>query len=332
VVSPLTVPSVSCYKPFAVRPRKIVVFNSSAAAYHELLAQRFPDLPVAVARTEDALRAEIADAEVLLAWRFPLGVLAHAPNLRWIQLTSAGADHLLPARERLRDVIVTNARGIHADLMADYAMGVMVMLQWNFPGLLREQQARRWRHRFTEPLAGKTLGVVGLGTIGREIVRRARSFDMDVLGVKREPSAVEGVRRMFAPADILDMLPLCDFVVLVVPQTAETRGMLGERAFSVMRPTAYLINIARGSVVDEPALIRALEERRIAGAALDVFATEPLAPESPLWGMGKVIVTPHIAGEPEHYARRVMAILGENVDRWAEGRPLVNVVDLDRGY
>jgi phosphoglycerate dehydrogenase-like enzyme len=328
----LTGASVPCYKPSAVRPEKIVVFNSMGAAYGELLAQRLPEVRVAVAQSEDALEREIADADVLVAWRFPLESLAHARKLRWIQLTSAGADHLLPARDRLRDVIVTNARGIHADVMADYAMGVIVMLHWNFPRLVANQQARVWRHQFTGPLAGKTLGVVGLGAIGREIVRRARSFDMDVIGVKREPGPIDGVRRVFAPGELLEMLPLCDVVLLVVPQTAETRGMLDERAFRAMKPSAYLVNIARGSVVDEPALIRALQERRIAGAALDVFATEPLERASPLWGMENVIVTPHIAGEPEHYAHRVMTIFGENLERWEAGRPLRNVVDLDRGY
>jgi phosphoglycerate dehydrogenase-like enzyme len=310
----------------------LLVYHGMADAYRTMLAERFPGLDVVAVSTEAALERHIGDAEILLAWRFPLHVLARARRLRWLQLTSAGADHVLGAGAHLRGVVVTNARGIHAGLMADYVMGVLVMLQWNFPRLWRNQQTRTWRHQFTEPLAGKTLGVVGLGAIGGEIARRGAAFGMDVVGLKRAPHPVEGVRRVFGPDGLGEMLPLCDFAVLVVPATPATRGMLGERELGRLRPTAYLVNVARGSVVDEEALVRALREGRLAGAALDVFETEPLPAASPLWEMEQVIVTPHIAGEPGEYASRVMEVFGENLARWLDGRPLRNVVDLARGY
>jgi phosphoglycerate dehydrogenase-like enzyme len=281
---------------------------------------------------EAALERHLADAEVLLGWRLPVADLARAPRLRWIQLTSAGADHVLDARPDLGDVVLTNARGIHGALMADYAIGVMVMLQWGFPRLLRLQQARTWRHQYTEPLAGKCLGVLGVGAIGGEIARRGAAMGMTVLGLRREPRPAEGVDRMYGPDGLGELLPRCDFVVVVVPATPETRRMLGERELRAMRRGAYLVNVARGSVVDEAALVRALADGWLGGAALDVFETEPLPAESPLWAMDNVIVTAHIAGEPDEYPKRVMGVVAENVVRWREGRPLLNVVDPGRGY
>lgn len=311
---------------------KILVYHGRAETYRALLAERFPDLEVAAGASDEVLDRHVEDAEVLLAWRFPVHALKRARRLRWIQLTSAGVDHVLDGVAELRDVVVTNTRGIHAELMADYAMGAMVMLQWSFPRLLRQQQARSWRHQYTEPLAGKTLGVVGVGAIGGEIARRGGAAGMTVLGMRRDPRPVEGVERMFGPAELREMLSLCDFVVLVVPATPATHRMVGEGELRRMRRSAFLVNVARGSVVDEPALVRALEEGWIAGAALDVFETEPLPATSPLWAMENVIVTPHIAGEPDDYPRRVMIVFEENIRRFREGRPLVNVVDLDRGY
>jgi phosphoglycerate dehydrogenase-like enzyme len=311
---------------------KILVYHGSAETYRALLADRFPDLEVSAGAGDELLDRHVEDAEVLLAWRFPVEALKRARRLRWIQLTSAGADHLLGAGAVRPDVVVTNARGIHGAVMADYALGVMVMLQWNFPRLLRSQAAGVWRHQYTEPLAGKTLGVVGVGAIGGEIARRGAAMGMTVLGMRRDPRPVAGVERMFGPGELGEMLPRCDVVVLVVPATPETRRMIGEPELRRMRRTAFLVNVARGSVVDEPALVRALEEGWIAGAALDVFESEPLPATSRLWGMENVIVTPHIAGEPDDYPRRVMTVFAENIRRWRAGQPLVNVVDPARGY
>lgn len=310
----------------------VLVYHRRADEYLRLIRERLPDLAVIVEDRANALAEQIRHAEVLLGWQFPLEALHAARKLRWIQLTSAGVEHLLPAREQLRHVVVTNARGIHAALMADYTLGVMMMLQWNFRRLLHDQEARQWRHQYTEPLAGKTLGVVGVGAIGAEIARRGASFGMTVVGLRRSPAPVEGVSRMFGPDQLLEMLSLCDFVALVVPATVETQRMIGERELRAMKRTAYLINIARGSVLDEPALVRALRDGWIAGAALDVFEHEPLPIDSPLWAMDNVIITPHIAGEPAEYARRVVDIFTENVRRWRAGESLQNVVDLAKGY
>jgi phosphoglycerate dehydrogenase-like enzyme len=313
-------------------PLRVLVYHPNAAEYGRLLQEHHPELQMAATSDTDILSQQIGQADVLLASRVPPTALAEATRLRWIQLTGAGVDHLIPARGLLGRVVVTNARGIHADVMADYTVAVILMLQWKFPRVLKNQQARIWGHQFTAPLAGKTLGVVGLGSIGREIARRALVFGLNVVGVRRHPTPTESVTRVFAAHELGTMLPLCDFVVLVVPATPESTRMIGEQELKLMKPTAHLINIGRGSVVDESALIRALQEGRIAGAGLDVFEQEPLPADSPLWSLDNVIITPHISGEPEGYPARVIDIFSTNLERLRTGQALKNRVDFTRGY
>jgi phosphoglycerate dehydrogenase-like enzyme len=313
-------------------PLRVVVYHPNAAEYGRLLQEHHPELEVRDTSDADILSHRIREADALLAWRVPLAALAEATRLRWIQLTGAGVDHLIPARGLLGRIVVTNARGIHADVMADYTLAVILMLQWKFPSLLKDQQARIWGYQSTAPLAGKTLGVVGLGSIGREIARRAPVFGLNVVGVRRHPTPTDGVTRVFEANELATMLPLCDVVVLVVPATPESARMIGEPELKLMKPTAHLINIGRGSLIDEPALIRALRERWIAGAGLDVFEQEPLPPDSPLWSLDNVIITPHISGEPEGYPGRVIDIFSANLDRLRTGQVLKNQVDFTRGY
>ena len=311
---------------------KLLIYHRRADELRALIAAAVPDLDIATGFDDAILERHVDSADAVIAWKLPLEVLPRAKRLRWIQLTSAGAEQLLPARDMLRDVVVTNTRGIHVDLMADYALGVLVMLQWDFPRMLRDQQARTWDQRLALPLAGRTLGVVGAGAIGGEIVRRAAAFGMDVIAVRRTPGAVEGAREVVTAGRLRQALPQCDFVVLVVPVTDATRGMIGAAELHAMKRTAFLVNIARGSVVDEAALITALRQGVIAGAALDVFDEEPLPADSPLWALPNVILTPHVAGEPADYARRVADVFLDNVARWRRQEPLRNVVDFERGY
>lgn len=311
---------------------KVFVYDRRAKEYCRMIRERFPELEVVSGKPGEDQSRHIADADIMITWQFPLEMLEKASRLRWIQLTSAGVDQLLEARDRLRDVIVTNTRGIHIDAMADYALGAMVMLQRNFSRFFLQQQDRKWSRRITEPLAGKILGIVGVGAIGREIARRAQSFGMSVIGVKRNPIPMEMVNRLFGPDRLHEMLSLSDFVVLLVPATRETYRMIGEPELRRMKQTGYLINISRGSVVNESTLIQALQQNWIAGAVLDVFEKEPLPGESPLWALENVIITPHIAGDFEGYVERVIDIFGENFARWKSGGPLMNEVDLGKGY
>lgn len=313
--------------------RPTVVITGESAKYAELVKDHFPDLRVFHASDASSLEEHIAEAEVLLAFRFPVEVFDKASKLRWFQSTGAGVDSLFPIRDRVGHITVTNARGIHGEVIADYVMGAVTMFQWDFRGFLHDQANKRWKPRPVSPLADKTIGVVGLGSIGATIARRAKSAGMTVLGSKRDVTVpVNGVDELFAPDAMADMLPRCDFVVLALPATPDTVGFLGPAEIACIRPDAYLINIARGSVVVEGELIKALQRGAIAGAMLDVFEQEPLPPTSPLWTMPNVIVTPHSAGYPANYEARAFSVFADNLRRYMGGQELMNIVDLKRGY
>jgi len=313
---------------------RVLLFHPRVEEFTGPLRAAVPGLELQVAGDLSSLRRHLPEAEILLCTELPPEGVERTPErLRWIQLCSAGVDGLLPARDRIGNVVVTNARGIHAGLMADYALAVMVMLQWDFPGLLRDQAERRWRRDPKSPLAGKTLGVIGPGSIGAEIGRRAHEFGMNVLGVRRSGlDCPPGFLRMYRYERLDEVLPECDFVCITAPETPETRHMFGEKQFRTMKRTAFLLNISRGGLVDEAALIAALQEGLIAGAGLDVLEKEPPDPSNPLWTMPNVIITPHISGMTEGYAERVASLFAENFKRYLSGQPLRNVVDLERGY
>ncbi|MCP3380302.1 D-2-hydroxyacid dehydrogenase [Bradyrhizobium sp. CCGUVB4N] len=316
------------------KPAFTIVLNHPAAeSFAQLIGERFPQVRAIVAPDPDRLERSIEEADALLAFRFPVEVFDRAKKLRWFQCTGAGVDSLFSIRDRVGHITVTNARGIHGDVIADFVMAGVTMLHWDFRRFLREQTERKWNPRYVAPLADRTLGVVGLGSIGATIALRAKSAGMTVIGSKRDVSvSVEGVDRLFASDALHDLLPLCDFVVLAVPATPDTVGLIGAAEIACMRPHAFLVNIARGNVVVEAELIKALQTRAIAGAMLDVFEREPLPQDSPLWDMPNVIATPHVAGSPSNYTERVFSIFAENIERFLKGQALKNVVDLRRGY
>lgn len=311
---------------------EVLIYHRRSQEYLQMIRQMLPELDVAAGNKEDFLNQHIVDAEILITLQFPFNILKKATKLKWIQLTSAGVEQLLGARANLRNILVTNTKGIHADVMADYTLGAIVMLHWNFPHFFINKLNRRWDTRLTYPLAGKTLGIVGVGTIGQEITRRAQGFGLKVIGVKRNPIPTEGISQIFGPEGLRKMLPLCDFVVIVVPATPKTYHMVGEFELQLMKKTGFLINISRGNVLDESALVKALQQGWIAGAVLDVFEKEPLPQESPLWDMDNVVITPHLSGDFIGYVERVVKVFSENYIRWKDGRPLLNLVDLDRDY
>lgn len=311
----------------------IVINHPAADAYARLISERFRKVRTIVAPDPERLERHIGEADALLALRFPVEVFEKAKKLRWFQCTGAGVDSILPLRDKVGHITVTNARGIHGDIITDFVMAGVTMLHWNFRRFLREQADKQWNPRYVAPLADKTLGVVGLGSIGATIARRAKSAGMTVVGSKRDISVpVDGVDRLFSPDALMDLLPLCDFVVLAVPATADTAALIGSAEIARMKRDAFLINIARGNVVVQAELIDALRTGTIAGAMLDVFEREPLPKDSPLWDMPNVIATPHVAGSPINYTERVFSIFGDNIERFLNGQPLKNVVDLRRGY
>ena len=311
----------------------VLVNISGPERYTAWVRERFPDLRVLSARDAASLDRHVAEADVLLAQHFPVEVFDKARRLRWFQSTNAGVDSIFPLRDRIGDLIVTNARGMHGEIIADFVMAGMTMMHWDFPRFMREQSRKEWVPRGVAPLAERVLGVVGLGSIGAAIARRGKGAGMTVVGSKRDVTqAVAGVDRLFPPDGLSELLQLSDFVVLAVPQVPETIGLIGREQIRLMRRAAFLVNIARGSVVVESELIEALRAGTIAGALLDVFEREPLPADSPLWTMANVIITPHTAGYPSNYDARVFEIFSDNLQRFLENKPLRNVVDLKRGY
>lgn len=299
---------------------------------------------VVIVTSADELPTYLPDAEIVCSYFMPPDWRTLAPNLRWLQFPGAGVDSL--AKTGLLDagsnVIVTTAAGIHAEIISEYVFGSMLMFNWNWPQMVRLQdehiwaKSASWYHLGGRELAGQTLGIIGLGHIGRRIAQLGFAFGMRVLGVRRSSSPSEeqeqDVEQSFLPEQLHEMIPQCDYIVISVPLTRATEKLIGEAELGLMRKNTYLVNIARGRVVDEQALIRALREGWIAGAGLDVTEEEPLASDSPLYSMPNVILTPHISGNSVHYDTRLAALFADNLKRYRTGQQLQNRYEPSRGY
>ena len=276
------------------------------------------------------------EIEIAVA-HFPHDLLMKAPNLRWFQQFGAGADWLMRYPEAVeRDFIFTNGSGVHAIPISEHIMAFLLAFARSIHLSCRAQKDHNWlrpKRSDVFELAGKTMLLVGVGAIGARTAEIAVALGMRVLGVRRNPEiGVPGVESMSGPEDLHRLLPEADFVVLTVPLTRETSRMIGEQELRLMKPTAYIVNIGRGKTIDEPCLAQALREGWIAGAGLDVFETEPLPANSPLWDMENVIVTGHYSGATPANAERGLAIFLENLRRYQAGEPMVNVVDKTLGY
>jgi phosphoglycerate dehydrogenase-like enzyme len=280
---------------------------------------------------------------------------AQAPQLRWIQMHLAGMDAILEQPiMQIDEIAVTSASGVHAVQMAEYCLGMMLAFEYKIPKMLRYQDEAHWpenRHQLFAPqtLRGKTLGIVGYGSIGRELARIAQAFGMQILASKRDAKnpADDGAsytpdglgdpsgdipERIYPTEATASMVSLCDYVVLITPLTQHTKHLIDEKVLKAMKKTAVLINVARGQVVDELALIHALTSGTIGGAALDVFNEEPLPRTSPLWGLDNVIISPHISGNTSQYHEKAAAVFAENLRRYLDQRPLLNRLQRERGY
>lgn len=280
------------------------------------------------------LRDALREADALYGLDFPNDVLDLAPRLRWVQMIGVGIDHLGGTGLMESDVTITSVGGFNSLNIAEFVLGLMLAHVKRFKPYFLAQPLKRWAYNYGDSLTGKTVGIVGLGRIGAETARLSKAFEMRVLATRRTPmkDTPPNVDRLFAAGDLSSMLPECDFVVLAVALTPETRRLIGERELRAMKSSAFLINVARGQVVDEAALVRALQEGWIAGAGLDVFEQEPLPPDSPLWELPNAIVTPHASAAVEGYAEHAARFVAENLRRFVAGEPLMNVVDRAKGY
>lgn len=274
----------------------------------------------------------LARAEALVGWRPPARLAARAPRLRWMQALSAGVERWLESSDLPAGAVLTCARGVHRVQMPENILAAIFLATKDLGGIVLDQRERRWRRRVPEVLAGKTLGILGVGTIGAELARKAAALEMRVIGTRREPAPVPCVERVYGPDGVGEVLSQSDYVVLLLPSTPETRGIVNRKTLALMKPTAWLLNFARGDLVVDQDLVEAAQERRIAGAVLDVFVEEPLTAESPLWTTEHVVIFPHIGGHHPQRDEIVARLWVENLQRWAEGRPLRHVVDRAQGY
>jgi phosphoglycerate dehydrogenase-like enzyme len=307
----------------------------------EKLRWDFPEVEIVHLSTYHHADQHFPGAEVVVTWSLRPEQFNIAKKLRWIHSPAAAVHQLMFPDLINSDVILTNAREIHAPVVAEHALALLLSFAKKLPDAVRLQQKRLWGqenlwHSRPRPreLAGATLGIVGLGSIGRVLARHATGLGMRVIAVREHPQDGElgGVVHVFSSLELHKLLGESDYVVLAAPVTAATRSMMNAAALAKMKPDACLINVSRGALVDEAALISALREKRIGGAALDVFEEEPLPPESPLWDLENLLVTPHTAGMTDKLWNRHYAQISENLRRYLSREPLLSVVDKHKGY
>ncbi len=306
----------------------------------ERLQDDFPEHTFVQFQTYDRVPAEIADTDVFIGWSLRPEQFVAAKKLRWIHSPAAAVHQLMFPELIQSKVVVTNSTGIHGPVVAEHAIAVLLALAKRLPQAMQYQAKREWSqdqlwHGQPRPreVADATVAVIGMGGIGREFVARAKALGMKVLAVRENPGkGLEGADAVFASAQIDQVLPQADYVLLCTPVTPATTGIINASRLSKMKPDAYLINVARGPLIDETALLDALKHRRIAGAALDVFNEEPLPANSPFWSLDNLLITPHTAAVTARLWERHYRLIVDNMQRFLSGEPLLNEVDKKRGY
>ena len=311
----------------------VVLIHSGAAtedvAVRNIVQPLFPEVTFVTAGTRAEVQEHLPHADVLFAWDFPVDLLALGERLRWFQVMGAGLERLQGAP--LPDgVTVTNVRGVFGDAMAEYALTYILAFAQDTRGVMERQDAAEWLEFVPRLLRGSTVGVLGLGSIGQVVAERCAQFGMRVLGLRRTPGNIAGVEQVYTIEQVEELLPQCDWLVSVLPHTSDTTDLLRMERLRLLKPGCVLINMGRGNLAPLDDLVAALEDGTLGGAALDVFPTEPLPPDHPLWHAPNVVVTPHISGvnRPED----VTTIFSDNLLRYLSGEALQNVADLRRGY
>jgi glyoxylate/hydroxypyruvate reductase A len=289
----------------------------------EIQALRFDQEPSA---------EQLARTEVLLAWNAPPGILEKMRGLRWIQALTAGVENWVSRPDLRPGIALTCARGTHRVQMPENILGALFHLTKPYAQAAIDQRDRRWVRRVSEPLAGKTLGILGLGAIGAELARKAAALELRVIGTRRAPEAMAHVERVYPPEGTDEVLRQSDFVLLLLPLTPETDGIMNARRLKAMRSSAYLLNFGRGALIVDEDLVQAVRSKTIAGAVLDVYRKEPLPAEHAFWTTEGITVLPHIGGMDAHRNEMVAAMFVDNMRRFLAGETLSALVDRSRGY
>jgi len=274
----------------------------------------------------------LARAEGMLGWRPPAGLAERAPNLKWIQSLTGGCEQWLASPDLPKHVPLCCARGTHRVQMTEHILAMLFVVSKDVPGIVRDQGERRWRRRVNPVLAGTTLGILGLGAIGSSVAEKAAALDMRVIGTKRSPVPMDGVAKVYGPDGIDTVLSESDHVLLLLPSTSSTRGIMDAKRLARMKPGAVLLNFGRGDLVVDADLVEAVRRGTIAGAVLDVYRTEPLPADHPFWTTDGILVLPHVGGLHPGRDAIVAELFVDNLRRSLTGEPLREVVDPARGY
>lgn len=313
----------------------LLILDFQAEEYKKVLESKFPDLSISTVKTtitheitnERETEDLIEKTDILFVTKIPDRLIRKALRLQWIQCRTSGVDQLVNLPSLRNEVLITSTRGMHGPQMSELTFLLMLGLNRNITQLIRNQEGRIWERWSPILLNGKKVGILGMGVSGTEIARKCKAFGMTVFGIARTRREVKCVDYFYTSEDLLEVIKEVDYFVIVAPLTPQTRKMVGAEALSCMKPTAFLINVGRGEIVDEEALIDALRAGKIAGAALDAFCSEPLPRDHPLWEMKNVIITPHVGGLSDTYVEQVLSIFEENLRRFLRGERgnLINV-------
>jgi len=309
--------------------------------FAERLRREFPDLGVDQLNSYENVEQHLADVEILFGISIRPEQFIAAKKLRWIHSQAAAVHQFMFPELVNSDVILTNARDVHGPVVAEQVIAMMFALAKRIPAAVRFQQKHEWGQdafssgrSHSRELAGATLGLVGLGSIGRNAAKHASALGMRVIAVREHPEKEkpQDVDEVLPTSKLQELLAQSDYVVLSAPVTAQTTGMIGARQLAAMKPDAFLLNVGRGPLIDEAALVEVLRQHKIGGAALDVFDQEPLPPNSPLWDLEDLLITPHTGGISENMWERHYALFSDNLHRYLSGQPLLGLVDKRSGY
>jgi len=317
----------------------LAIADPTSSVMKSSLSRVPPNVRVVVTDKLEELKAQAPEADAILYAHGQVslltGILPHATRVRWIHSLWTGVESILTPELLAHPAPLTNGRGVFRRPLADWVVGVMLHFAFDFRRVLQQQDEKVWKPFVSTTLEGRSLGIVGYGAIGRAAAERVRPFGVKIGALRRRPELSQDdplIDRSYGPAQLRELMSASDYVLVATPLTAETRGLIGEAEIRALKRGAVLINIGRGPVVDETALIRALESGAIRGAALDVFDTEPLPPEHPFWGMRQVFLSPHTADRVEGFLDPAFDCFLDNLARFARGTPLMNVVDKRSGY
>lgn len=317
---------------------KILLHNADTEDLVARLRHACPDAQISTCNSYDGLPAALTNTQpdIVYTVRFagsvgyPRAALFGASGPAWVANGGAGTDHF--GHWDTSRVTVTNAAGVAAEMMAEYVIGSCLHFTLDIPGLQADKANKTWRARCVTPLKGKTILIVGLGQTGRAIAQRAKAFGMIVHGTRARPQPMPNVDHVASSADLLALLPGADFIAVCTPLTPQTQGMIGSAQITAMKPEAVFVDVSRGGVTDQTALLNALGSGRLKGAALDVFETEPLPTSSPFWDIDNVLISPHCSSVYQGWETASFELFLGNLERWLQGAPLVNIVDPVRGY